>query len=172
MNFIRKIRENLKNPRTRSFTLLALYAIFFIIVFILLSGGESINKNYIPPKEEKNDYNYNYNYTYKIFDKDSYVYIGENDNNYNYEIIEKIIQNSDSETKYKNSTKVLYNINALKYFEILDDVSNCDNINCKDIYILITEEKYENNNYVTIDLANYYGYKYNIEIEYYVAVKD
>ena len=46
MKFIKVVRENLKNPKKKSLTLLVLYAIFFIFVFAVLHS--------VPTKDDNN----------------------------------------------------------------------------------------------------------------------
>lgn len=199
MSFFSKIRESLKNPKTRSLTLLGIYAIFFIFVFILIgSGGNSQAPVYIP--EETTDTISSYEYIYKINNnevineitgtlknnQDTFNYNGLNYNKkdgviyfnntpttldfdidrYKYEKIELLIENSDSKTTYKDSNKVVYNINVNKYFTLLNEINNCSIIDCTMIEIPITVESDNYINHVIIDLSNYYGYKYNIEINY------
>lgn len=64
----KKIRQGLKNPKTKSLTLLGIYAIFFIFVFVVLnfsnSGGSNVVNEII--EEEKDNTITSYNYTYKI----------------------------------------------------------------------------------------------------------
>ena len=154
MNFFRKVRENLKDPKKKSLTLLGIYAIFFIFVFIIIRFGETADYNYDYEKEngeETTNEVLNYNYSYKIennkevieivgtykdkidtFNYNGFNYIKENDivylnsepieidfnvDKYKYDKIELLIENSDSETKYKDSNKIVYNINLPKYFE-------------------------------------------------------
>jgi len=86
--------------------------------------------------------------------------------NYRYEMINLLIENSDSQTIYKDSNKITYNINILKYFELLSLNNNCNIMNCASIEALITIEKDKYMNQVLIDLSNYYGYDYKIQIDY------
>ena len=199
MNFIKKVIENLKDPKKKALTQLGLYGIFFVFVFILLSGGNSTPTTYIP--EETTDTVSNYEYIYKINNneiinqitgtlknnEDTFNYNGLNYtkkegiiylNNaqvsnldfdidrYKYEKIELLIENSDSKTTYKDSKKTVYNINVSKYFTLLNEVNNCGVIDCSLITIPITVETNNYINYVVIDLSNYYGHKYTVEINY------
>ena len=210
MNSIRKVREDLKNPKKKSLTLLGIYAIFFIIVFILIGMSNSTVGNYreyIPEKEpidtnlsDKEESTLNYKYIYKIYhgneiyeiigthkdNIDNFTYNG-NDyisrdniyylnnsiidldidiNKYSYETLELLIDNSDSETKYKDSDNILYNISVAKYFELLNEDNKCINKDCTNILIPITIKKDEYIYMSTIDLSKYYDYRYIIEIEY------
>lgn len=42
MDFLRSIKEGLKNPKKKSITLLIIYFIFFVIVFILLGNSKTV----------------------------------------------------------------------------------------------------------------------------------
>ena len=198
MKFFKKIREYLKDPKKKSLTMLGIYAIFFIFVFIFINTGNSSTPDYVP-EDTTNEIN-NYEYIYKINNneiineitgtyknnEDSFNYNGLNYikkentiylNNapvtldfdidrYKYNNIELLIENSDSKTTYKESNKVIYNINVNKYYTLLNEVNNCNIIDCTNIEIPITVESSGNIDYVLIDLSNYYGYKYTIEINY------
>lgn len=199
MDFIKKIIENLKDPKKRSLTILGLYAIFFIFVFGVLSGDDS-SSNYSDLVEEESNTISNYEYIYTINNnevinqitgtynnnEDTFNYNGINYNKkegiiylnnspvtldfdidrYKYNNIELLIENSDSTTTYKDSNKIVYNINVNKYFTLLNEVNNCGVIDCTTIEIPITVESDTYINHVIIDLSNYYGYKYTIEINY------
>lgn len=84
---------------------------------------------------------------------------------YKYEKIEELIKNSDSKTTYKESKKIVYTIGTNKYFSTLTS-NNCIGENCEltQVYITVEQDKYIE--YVIIDLSNYYGYKYTVEINY------
>lgn len=198
MNFIKKVRESLKNPKTRSLTLLGFYAVFFIFVFIVLSGGNSTTPNYIPEENTTEVSNYEYIYNINSNDiintitgtlknnedvfnynslnytkKDSIIYLNGVEtiidfdvDKYKYNNIELLIENSDYNTIYKESDKVIYNMSANEYFTLLNEQSNCSNIDCTIINVPITVESNEYIYHVIIDLSNYYGYKYQIEINY------
>ena len=203
MNFIKKIIENLKDPKKKSITLLVIYIIFFIIVFALINSRDSVDYNNDYSKEENETSTIkalSYDYIYRIYDNEniveikgtykdninSFVYKGINyikKNNivyldsvpteidfdvdkYKYDVIELLLENSDSQTTYKESKKVVYNINLSKYFELVNENNNCYNIDCNIISIPITIEKDEYSDSVLIDLSNYYEYKYNIELNY------
>ena len=176
MKFLKSIREGLKDPKKKSITLLVIYFIFFIFVFIILNNGKEVNYNYeSQPKieEPKEVINEVLNYDYKVTINDN-ENITENSGTYitgieeknEYKNIELLIENSDSETKYKDSNKVVYNIKASRYFELISQENNCDEIDCTLIYIPMTIEKEEYINSALIDLSNYYGYTYTIQIEY------
>lgn len=199
MEFIRKVREWLKDPKKKALTQLGLYAVFFIFVFILIGmGGNSSTSNYI--KEDTNKEVTNYEYIYKINNnevineivgtlnnsEDTFNYNGLNYvkkegviylNNtpitidfdidrYKYKNIELLIQNADSKTTYTDSKKIVYNMNVVEYFTLLNEVNNCSVIDCTIISVPITVEKDDYISYVSIDLSNYYGHKYIVEINY------
>lgn len=199
MEFIRKVREWLKDPKKKALTQLGLYAVFFIFVFILIGmGGNSSTPDYI--KEDTNKEVTNYEYIYKINDnevineivgtlnnsEDTFNYNGLNYvkkegviylNNtpvtidfdidrYKYKNIELLIQNADSKTTYTDSKKIVYNMNVVEYFTLLNEVNNCSVIDCTIISVPITVEEDDYISYVSIDLSNYYGHKYIVEINY------
>lgn len=199
MDFIKKVKEWLKNPKKKALTQLGLYAIFFIIVFALIGMGNSANTpNYI--HENTNKEATNYEYIYKINNneminhitgtfnnnEDIFNYNGLNYNKkegviylndtvvtldfdvdkYKYKNIELLIENADSKTTYTDSKKIVYNINIVEYFTLFNEVNNCSTMDCTTINIPVTVEKETYINYVIIDLSNYYGYKYIVEINY------
>ena len=63
INFIKSIREALKNPKKRAITSLVLYLGFFIFVYFIIEGATEKSGNYISPVEDKT---FNYNYTIEI----------------------------------------------------------------------------------------------------------
>ena len=199
MEFIRKVREWLKDPKKKSLTQLGLYALFFVFVFILIGMGDnSSTPNYVP--EETNKDVVNYEYIYKInnneiinqitgtlnnsidtfnynglnyIKKEGIVYLNNTPvtidfdiDRYKYKNIELLIENADSKTTYTDSSKVVYNMNIVEYFTLLNEVNNCSIIDCTIINVPITVEKDNHINHVLIDLSNYYGYKYIVEINY------
>ena len=85
---------------------------------------------------------------------------------YKYDKIELLTLNSDSKTTYTDNNKVVYNMSMKEYFTLLNENNNCENMDCTLINALITVESDDYINHVIIDLSNYYGYKYNIEIHY------
>ena len=199
MEFIRKVREWLKDPKKKALTQLGLYAVFFIFVFILIGmGSDSSTPDYIP--EDSNKEVTNYEYIYKINsneiinevvgtlndNEDAFNYNGLNYvkkegvvylNNtpvtidfdvdrYKYKNIELLIQNADSKTTYTDSKKIVYNMNIVEYFTLLNEVNNCNILDCTIISVPITVEEDNYISHVIIDLSNYYGYKYIVEINY------
>ncbi len=96
MNFIKKIRENLKDSKKKSLTLLGIYFIFFIVVFALFNSApqnEPIEN--IEDIEEKEDVVTSYEYTYNISD----------------------INNSIEIKGTHKDTKDLFTYNGLKYYK-------------------------------------------------------
>lgn len=199
MEFIRKVREWLKDPKKKALTQLGLYAVFFIFVFILIGmGGNSSTPDYIP--EDTNKEVTNYEYTYKINnnevineilgtldnDEDTFNYNGLNYvkkegviylNNtpvtidfdidrYKYKNIKLLTQNADSKTTYTDSKKIVYNMNIVEYFTLLNEANNCNILDCTIISVPITVEEDNYISHVLIDLSNYYGHKYIVEINY------
>lgn len=76
MEYIRSIREFLKDPKKKALTQLGLYAIFFIFVFILISGGNSSESTSTLVEETKTPIEffeemkgYTYKLTYTNIDK-------------------------------------------------------------------------------------------------------
>ena len=70
MKFLKDIRENLKDPKKRSLTLLGFYALFFIFVFIVLNYNSTDYKN--KALIHYNLLNYYYEGNYYLIDNDSY----------------------------------------------------------------------------------------------------
>lgn len=199
MDVINKIKEWLSNPKKKSLTLLGIYFIFFVVVFILTSGGNSETPNYVE-KEQNNNIISNYNYIYRINNNevineisgtykdnidtfnynglnytknDGFVYLNNNQvqidfdiDRYKYDKIQTLIDNSDSKTTYQDSKKIVYNMNIVEYFTLLNETNNCTSIDCSYINVSIAVESNDYINNVIIDLSNYYGYKYTIEINY------
>ena len=85
---------------------------------------------------------------------------------YKYKNIELLIENADSKTTYTDSKKIVYNMNIVEYFTLLNEVNNCSVIDCTIINVPITIEQDNYISHVLIDLSNYYGYKYIVEINY------
>ena len=121
-------------------------------------------------KNSEDMFNYNgLNYNKKegvIYFNNTQATIDFDIDRYKYDKIELLIENSDSKTTYTDSRKVVYNMTAGEYFSLLNEVNNCGVMDCSMINIPITVESDTYINHVIIDLSNYYGYKYNIEINY------
>lgn len=167
----------------------------FVFVFIAIGKSSKSNVS-LESTEQNQDLITNYEYVYKIDNngiitnvfgtykdsidtfnynglnytkKEGIIYLNDqpidnidfNVDIYKYEKIQELIENSDSKTTYKEDKKVVYTIGATKYFS-----DNCIGENCElsQVYITIEQDKYIE--YVIIDLSNYYGYKYTVEINY------
>ena len=203
MDFIRSIKEGLKDPKKRSITMFVLYFIFFIFVYIVLHSADS--KSNIIVDDELDEVE-SYEYIYKIIDnntvtniegtynknrelfnidginyykEDDIIYLGSDKSNiventfpflnyYKYSSIQKLIDLSTfiNEVTYNDdSKKSNYEITIDKYLDFIDNKYSCDEINCNIIStITVEEDKYIK--HVLIDLQNYYGYVYNIDITY------
>lgn len=85
---------------------------------------------------------------------------------YKYKSIELLLENADSKTTYTDSKKIVYNMNVVEYFTLLNEVNNCNILDCTIISVPITVEEDNYISHVIIDLSNYYGYKYIVEINY------
>lgn len=136
-----------------------------------INNNEVINEINGTYNNEEDTFNYNgLNY----IKKDGIIYLNNTpvDNldfdidRYKYNNMELLIENSDSKTTYKDSNKIVYTMNVNEYFTLLNESNNCSNIDCTIIEIPITVESDDYINHVIIDLSNYYGYKYIIEINY------
>ena len=68
MDFIRSIKEGLKDPKKRSITMFVLYFIFFIFVYIVLHSADS--KSNIIVDDELDEVE-SYEYIYKIIDNNT-----------------------------------------------------------------------------------------------------
>ena len=135
-----------------------------------INNNEVINQITGTLKNNEDTFNYN-GLNYKkvegiIYFNNTPITIDFDIDRYKYDKMQVLIENSDSKTTYKDSNKIVYNINANKYFTLLNEVNNCSAIDCTIINVPITIESDTYINHVIIDLSNYYGYKYNIEINY------
>lgn len=207
MNFFRSIKEGLKDPKKRSLTLLGIYAIFFIFVFIFISSAPS-NPTPKLPVDDNNEVDNNdtgkvdsYEYSYKIgnditvtgihklnedvftyndinyYKKDNVIYLNDSVvenfefdiNKFSYDSMNELIKESEfeQETIYKDGNKkTSYNINVQKYFTFLNEENLCDNVDCSYIFASIEVDTKDYINSIIIDLSDYYGYEYKIEINY------
>lgn len=164
LDYIKAIREGLKDPKKKAITKLILYAIFFAFVFMLISNSEN-RTNYKPDTEFDENIVYSYNYTYNINENNVLKQIigksyDENDS-YNYDKIKELIDKSEfiEKTTYKDNTiKTIYNITANDYYDTC--IENCD----KTISITVYEK--ENINNVVIDLSSINNYVYIVDINY------
>ena len=124
MKYLKLIRENLKDPKKKSLTLIGIYLVFFIAVFALIQTGEEYEKpiqNISEKKQEEStiieNQDLDYEYAITIYDNESMYKINGlfademfdvvysdapedfNYMDYKYELLEDIEENSDSETK-------------------------------------------------------------------------
>ena len=171
MEYIKKIKEALKDPKKRSLTQLGLWLIFFIFVFAVLSSAETPSID-IPVVEDSKTslevYQEMKGYTYKV----------------TYTNIDKI---DIIEGTYYNNTS-LFNFNTLKYYYdnslyVIDndsyylsnieyDITKIFNNNFKDIISKLEEQSktaYKDGtvttNY-TILTSDIYNYLYGVESTY------
>lgn len=171
MNYIKLIRENLKDPKKKALTQLALYFVFFLVVAILIRTADSysnIPKEDIIPKTPIENYEEMKGYIYKV----TYTNIDKID------VIEG--------TYYDN--KSLFTFNNLKYYyedslylidndtyylsNIEYNISKMFNKNLSTIIKELEEEsktEYKDGTIVTnytIDSNKMYKYLYEIEGTY------
>lgn len=66
MNFFKSVKENLKDPKKKSLTLLGIYALFFIFVFLVLSSSSTPTPVVEQVKSTKDNYKEMTSYSYKI----------------------------------------------------------------------------------------------------------
>ena len=68
VDIFKKIKQGLKNPKTKSLTLLGIYALFFIFVFVVLNFSNSKETNVVDKviKEKEESTITSYEYIYKI----------------------------------------------------------------------------------------------------------
>ena len=135
-----------------------------------INNNETIGEITGTLKDGEDVFNYN-GLNYKkvegiIYFNDTPTTIDFDIDKYKYEKIQVLIENSDSKTTYNDDSKIVYNISSDKYFSLLNEVNNCSTIDCTIINVPITIESEKYINHVIIDLSNYYGYKYTIEINY------
>jgi len=171
MEYIKKIREFLKDPKKRALTQLGLWAIFFVFVFTLLNSGETTNID-IPviedPKTPLEVYKDMKGYTYKV----TYTNLDKTD------IIEGTYYNNMSLFTY-NTLKYyydssLYVIDNDSYYltNIEYDITKIFNNNLKKIVDKLEEQSkttYKDGTITTnyIVLSNdIYNYLYGVENTY------
>jgi hypothetical protein len=170
MNYIKKIREFLKDPKKKALTQLGLYGVFFIFVFILInSSSNSVNTPIInEPKTPVEYYEDMTSYDYKV----TYTNIDKID------VIEGTYYNNTSLFTYNNLKyyyeDMLYVINNDSYIlsNIEYDVSKIFNNNLHTIFDNLNEESkttYKDGKVVTnytLDSNIIHNYLYNIESTY------
>lgn len=161
LDFIRNIRENLKDPKKKAITQLILYAIFFTFVFLLFANAGSKHDYVEPIKEKVITYDYIYNININNVINNTTGKSRDDNEIYSYNKIKELIKKSEfiEKTTYKDdSTKTIYNIKASDYYD--ECVENCNSI----IVITVYEKDYINN--VIIDLTSITNYPYIIDIKY------
>lgn len=98
MNYIKQVKEFLKDPKKKALTQLGIYAVFFIFVFILLSmNGNNTKVN--PIEEEKTPL-------------EAY----EQMKGYNYKVTYTSIEKTDTIEGTYYDNKSLFNYNGFKYY--------------------------------------------------------
>ena len=196
LDFIKTIRENLKDPKKKAITQLVLYVIFFAIVFMLLANA---NDNYTPYVGNDNNSNEitEYNYVININENNiitniTGIYSNEketfsyNNTEYNIsDIINNVIENPVkylvSDYYYDNIKKLINKSEFIKTTTYKDDSkettynikvsdyfinSNYECINNCDNVIVITVYEKEYIDNVVIDLTSVNNYNYLIDIKY------
>ena len=139
---MKKILEDLKNPKKKSLVMFGLYGIFFIFVFIIIFTGKTYDdtetyKDYINIKtskiEEKNDNIVsNYEYIYKIIDRENITEItGTKTENK-----ETFVINGKSYYKQDNNIYLNDGTNAL----VTDNLFNTDLYSYKNIEEFLKEK--------------------------------
>lgn len=176
MDFIRKVRENLKDPKKKSLTLLGIYFVFFIVVFALLSGGD----NYIePPITEEENISVMDNYK----DMQSYQYKFSYTNNGLINIVEGTYFNGTSlfnynGNKYYFENDLLYIINNDSYS--LGNIEyNITKLFSNNLYSILTElieqstttynDGTKEINY-TMDASKFYNYYFDTQSSYQTVI--
>ena len=194
-NAFKMIREGLKDSKKSAITKLALYAIFFIIVFVLLSNAEN-KESYIVKDNSVNYYDYTYevNFNNKItnvfgvVDDESYFIYNNNkyilkDNNLylNDVIVENPLEFDVSDFYYDSIEDLIKEsefISKTTYNDSREEVTynikvsdyfkglTYECINNCDNIIVIKVEKLDYINKVTLDLTSVNNINYTIKIEY------
>ena len=170
MNYIKKTREFLKDPKKKALTQLGIYGVFFIFVFILInSSGNRVNTPIIEDSKTPIEYyedmtSYDYKVTYTNIDK--------------IDVIEGTYYNNTTLFTYNNLKyyyeDMLYVINNDSYIlsNIEYDVSKIFNNNLHTIFDNLNEESkttYKDGKVVTnytLDSNIIHNYLYNIESTY------
>lgn len=161
MKFIKSIRENLKDPKKKSLTLLGIYFIFFIVVFLLLSSAPKTEPNITEPKIDKVT---SYEYIYNLSD--------------DINTIEIIGTHKDSEdlftyngVKYYKKENILYTYQDNKLIETSNLLVNIDEFGFENIEkiikssVVVDETKYS-------DKSSKINYNANIDNLNILNIKD
>lgn len=195
LNAFKMIKEGLKDPKKSAITKLALYAVFFVIVFIVLSNAEN-KESYTIKDNSVNYYDYKYeiNFNNKITNvfgvvsDESYFiynnnkYILKDSNIYLNDVIVESPLEFDVKDFYYDSIKELINkgefISKTTYNDSREETtynikvsdyfkdSDYECINNCDNTIVIKVEKKDYINKVIIDLTSVNNINYIISIEY------
>jgi len=170
MNYIKEIKEFLKDPKKKALMQLGIYAIFFILVFIFISTGEkhinvpSVSSPDTPIEYYENMSSYDYKVTYSNIDK--------------VDIIEGTYYNNTSLFTYNNLKyyyeNLLYVIDNDSYTlaSIEYDISKIFNKNLYSIFNDLKEESkttYKDGKVVTnytLDSNKIYNYLFDEESNY------
>lgn len=143
MKFIKNVRENLKNPKKKSLTLLGIYFVFFIIVFVLLSSAPT-NEPIKNIEEPKKDVVTSYEYIYNLSDINNSIEIKGT-----HKDTEDLFTYNGLKYYKKNNILYSYQNNELKEIPSLN--INIDNYNYDSIKkmidssVLIDETTYNDN---------------------------
>ena len=120
----KKFKEFRKDPKKKSISLLIIYGIFFIFVFIYIKSGNkvtqpvnnNINQNINESTKKDNvvtsyEYNYNIIINENVIELSGVYYNGQNEFkiNENYPIVDNIIKINDYQIKIDNINKLEYN---------------------------------------------------------------
>lgn len=146
MNFIKSIKEGLKNPKTKSLTMLGIYFVFFLFVFILLNSAE--NKNNEPIIEEK-----------KKSTIDNYQTMESYQYKFNY--INNGLSNIIEGTYFKDTTLFNYNNNKYYFENDLIYIINNDSYSLGNIEHNITKLFSKNLYNILVDLKEVSTTTYN-----------
>lgn len=176
MEFLRKVRENLKDPKKKSLTLLGIYFVFFVFVFIVLSGADNTSTSSIP---EETNVSVMDNYK----DMESYQYKFSYTDNGLINVIEGTYYNNTSLFNYKTNkyyleNNLLYIIDNDSYYisNIEYDVTKLFSSNLYSILTDLTEESITTYNdgtreiNYTMDANKFYNYYFNVESSYQTVI--
>lgn len=146
MNFIKSIKEGLKNPKTKSLTMLGIYFVFFLFVFILLNSAENKNNEPIIEEKEKSTID-----NYQTME--SYQY------KFNY--INNGLSNIIEGTYFKDTTLFNYNNNKYYFENDLIYIINNDSYSLGNIEHNITKLFSKNLYNILVDLKEVSTTTYN-----------
>ena len=191
--YLNKFNKFRKDPKKKSISLLIIYGIFFIFVFVYISGTKPINNpneiNNIITSVSNYEYEIEFNINNEIININGTYLNNENkiniDNKYN--IVDNVINynniiiNTDliiNKFNYNSLDNFLKNYEYDSKTEYKDGNTKYEyNISNKDIANYLKEDIKEGNttiqvykkdyiNEISIDLSNYYNSSYMIKIKY------